>query len=275
MPVVAITVVLVGAVGFLFWNNIMNKSADKAEPYTATVKSSDEPKPKSEIIVLKDGDMNKYVNHEKGFEFLFPKQIRTANECKEYTEAFDRFGNKVASEPRMGASDGPMDVVVLEAGDDYTIAAKETVVLSDPEGTSEKGYIYKSCDKVATTVDLMNEDKRYASLGAAKSMYTESRTFKVLDTADRNDALSTIRQAFGDSTGTLAWKDDPGKNRQSGEFVRSPNAEWSGGFAYDLWYYPKERMTVFMVLGHSVSFAYPDGSEKAYINRIIDSFKPI
>lgn len=265
---VAIVVVVLVALGYVAWNHFMKKPVVKATAQTTThpvVRT-----PKSGIVVLPAGDLNKYVNYEGGFEFQFPKQVYAPNECKGTDVKFDNYGNKVSSDYHYGVSDGATSMTVLVNTDEYIIVPNKTVVLSSPEGSDADGYIYTACDVYPTTLDLVNQS--YKDNYGVKNISLEERSFIIRKANGADGALDAARTIFDDATGTVKWAADPEENdRQTGSFLYTPNTHLTGGFAYKLWYYPAEKKVVFFAIGQSVFFQYPDGSNQFY--NPVDTFK--
>jgi len=265
---IIVTVAVVGILGYVVWNRFINTpetSIDSSQTNTV-----DDSKPKSEIIVIENSDMNKYVNYEKNFEFLFPKKIYSASACQGSDKKYDTYGNTVPSEYHYGALDGPVDMTVLEDLDEYFIAPKNVIVQLQPSGSDEKGYIYKSCEKQPISIELIKESN--TDTFGIKNMVIEQKSFIVKSAKTESDTVSIVRDIFGDKTGTVEWKQDlQNASRKNGTFLYTPNIERTGGFAYKLWYYPEEEKVVFFALGQSVFFQHPDRSEQFY--NPVDSFK--
>jgi hypothetical protein len=265
--IIILVIALVGALGFVFWKNF-SPSQEQPEEQTS---SSDQPIRQSGLVVLEDGDMNKYVDYENNLEFLVPKQIYTRKDCKELDTRRDNFGNTIPSELHYQVSSGPVSVTVFKSGNEYIIAPDKTAILSNPKGTQESGYIYQTCDVVDTTKDLIIEADTIDL--AVKNLSVEHNSFKVENAADKNAAQNAARTFFSSPLGTVKWTLDPADNsREMGEFTYNP-AQSIGGFAYKLWYYPEQKKVVFISLGQGLSFEHPDGSDQFYLSEVVDSFK--
>ena len=271
--VVIIVLGLISLLGFFYWQNFVSLQFNTTDTVgDPDPKSKIEPTKKtSEIIQLENSDMNRYVNYEKGFEFLFPKQILTNNQCQEFNARRDNYGNWYPSERHYGGADGAVDVIILESGDEYIMAPKHTVVQSSPKGSDEEGYIFTSCEVVPTTVQIIERTKK--DNYGIENIGLEYRSFRVSEAKNYEDALAVSRNIFNDPNGTVLWFSDGVDDRQSGEFKYDPKVERSGGFAYNLWYYPEKNKLAYIMFGHSRWFAYLDGSNNTYDDRVVESFK--
>lgn len=266
--IIAIVILaLIGTLGYVFWRNIMNSSI-QTTTQSATSKQKTK-KPQSEIIQQKNSELNKYVNYARGFEFLFPKRIYGSSECQSVDYRYDNYGNKVPSEVHYGGLDGPVDMTVLEKGNEYIIVQSKAVVQSDPKGSDAEGYIYRACDVVPTTVSLLDEFS-HDQFGK-KNISIEQRSFVVRGASNKDDAQEVARDIFKDPEGTVTWLKDPNdSDRENGAFRSSK--EYVGGFAYKLWYYGEKKEVVYFALGQSVFFEHPDHSGQYYTD-LVDSFK--
>lgn len=271
--VVVLVGILLGALGFVYWHNFISSKSNSTDlSEQSESKSKNEfTKSKSEILPLENSDMNRYVNYEKGFEFLFPKQILTNNQCQAFDAKRDTYGNWSPSERHYGAADGQVEIIILESGDEYIMVPKYTVVQSSPKGDDEKGYIFTSCEVVPTTLQILERTKK-DSYGI-ENIGLEYRSFRVIEAKNDEEALVASRTVFNDQEGMVEWTPDGAYGRKSGKFIRDPIVNGVGGFDYRLWYYPERKKVVYIMIGQSRWFAYADGSDNTYDDKVVESFK--
>jgi len=266
--IIILIIATVGALGFVAWNNFFKSSKSNTNDSNSVSKVQPQ-KAKSEILTLSDSDMNKYVNYENKFEFLFPKEIFAPNKCEAFNTKNDTYGNKVPSELYYGASDGAVPMTVLENVDEYIIAPTRTVVQLSPKGSNEQGYIYTSCEVQQVTLDLIKDFNK--DTYGVKNAAFDQKSFIVKDASNEAKASDVTKVIFNDPKGKAVWTQDPNEeDRLVGVFQYDTTVERVGGFAYKLWYYPVQNKVVFFALGQSLFFQYPDGSNQYY--NPVDSF---
>jgi hypothetical protein len=269
---IIVVVAIISALGYVVWNNFVKSNNINSNVNVPASHNETEVLKKSEIVSLENNDSNKYINYERGFEFNFPKKILTTSKCRELNTRRDNYGNEYPSERHYGGSTGVEDMIVIESGDSYTIAPKHVVVQSSPIGSAEAGYLYTSCEVKLTNADIIHSTKTY---DYKKNISLEQQSFNVYDVESEKKALDIIKDLFQDPEANVRWVDDFSNNRNVGEYLHS-SSQAGGGFAYKLWYYPTQKKLVFIVLGHSYSFAYPSNlgtnSDKYYYPELVDTF---
>jgi hypothetical protein len=269
--VLVLIAVVLGVLIVVFWRNFSASQATNLVIHPDKSTGSKKKNPKSVVLSLENSDMNKYINYENGFQFLFPKQVYTNSDCKLFNTKYDTYGNVVSSEPHYGGLNGPVDVKVLESGDEYTIVPSKTVVQSEAKGTDEAGYIFKGCNVLSTNLELIAESQK-DNFGI-KNIALEHRSIKVAVAKDKEAVLEFARRIFREPKGTISWTSDTSNDRESIDFIYDPSTQWSGAGAYKLWYYPAQKRIVYIGIGQSPSFQYPDGSDQYYFSQVVDSFK--
>jgi|GEM_PF-3522629 len=269
--IIILIAAILGGLGFVFWNRFITPKATHREVTVAKEDVLAAPK-KSEMLIGND-DMNRYINYEKGFQFQFPKKISSNSICKEFNTRRDYYGNEIPSETHFGSSDGPVQMTILESGDEYIISPKVSALLSEPNGTDEMGYIFKKCDILPTTIELIEEGRK-DNFGV-KNIMIESRSFKVLSADSKENASQVTREIFKDQTGSVTWTTETDKARERGSFTFGPSAgdRRSPNFAYNLWYYPKEKKVVYINIGQSRWLQNVSTADDFFDSTVIDSFK--
>ena len=267
--IVILVLLIVSVLGYVAWNKFF-KPSELTKNDSNSISQDEPQKAKSEIIVLPNSDMNKYVNYENNFEFLFPKETLAPDKCKVLNEKFDRYGNMIPSEAHYVASDGAVPMTVLQKSDEYIITTTRVVAQLNPVGSKEKGYIYTSCEVQPVTLDLIDDYSKdnYGIKNAA----INKRSFVVKNASNESVANDAAKNIFNDLKGETVWTQDPNEeDRLIGVFKYDTTVDRTGGFAYRLWFYPAQKKVVFFALGQSVFFQYPDGSNQYY--NPADSFK--
>jgi hypothetical protein len=263
LVIIIIALVVVAALGFVFWNSL-NTNNDQSQD------TSHEVAKKSEILEL-DGPMNKYVNYELGFEFLFPKEIYSAAECITSDSVNDNFGNQEPAETHYIALEGTVPMTVLESNDRFIITPKDLIVLSDEKEIAGGHKVNMSCNKQPATVSLIDSDS-----GDVVANTPNVREFDVTKAADTSEITQYIRQKISDPAATIQQVGQAESGRQ--EFNYTYSAEYIaqhpfGGGGYKIWYYAERQLLSYFLMGQSSAFQYSDGSNNYYDQEVIDSFK--
>lgn len=263
--VVIIIIGIIGALGYVFWKNYVAKEDSSISKKTGSSKS--ESKKKSEIKELA-GDMNKYVNYELGFEFLFPKAVSADTECATSDFVYDNYGNKVAAKMHYVTKAGAAPMTVLEDDGRFVVTTKNYVVLSDRTYDGEHAYA-SSCDVEPATVEKAEDINVLEGGEHISNMAT--RTFVVGEASD-NDAITAFIQKNVYKEGTIASFGKLSNGRQDVNVLVN-NAPKTGSFAYKLWYYPSKHKLVYIALGQSAVFTSVGELGKYYDRQVVDSFK--
>lgn len=260
--IIVIIAALLGALGFVFWKNFVTKDTS---PQPSSKAEKNQPK-RSEVITL-EGDMNKYVNYEEGFEFLFPKNILADINCKANDMVYLPSGESKPTIHHFISEQGPAPLTVLEAEGRYIIMPKETVVRSDIVREGDY-HLARACDKQPSTIALANfqnslESNEYVS-------NAQKREFEIVKVESMDDITNFVRNVSGDTQATAILGKLTGE-RQSVTFKFGPDIK-TGGFAYKMWYYPAKKKIVSIVLGQGAVFIDPVDTKKYYDMQVADSF---
>lgn len=264
--IVILILAIVGALGFVFWNNFMVKNtADTSQKPPAS--KAETPAKKSEVIALA-GDMNKYVNYEQGFEFLFPKMVEAPAECVTKSTVYNAYGKEIPSRSYYTTSTGSMALDVLEGDSRYVVAPKETFVLSNiaHEGSYD---LAGACAKQPATLELM--DFKNELNGSKRVENTVKREFEIIQAGGMEAITNFARKTLGDSQATVtlgAARD----GRQAVAFNHGPGIHM-GISGYSAWYYPAKEKLVYMNMGQNVVFISPTVLGLYYDSKVADSFK--
>lgn len=274
--IIILIVAILGALGYVFWSHFIEtkpviKTITKVSPAKTTTSIS----PKSKIIVLEGGDMNKYINYEYGFEFEFPKQSYTYTACQATNDTSDFQGTYYEPViPHFTLAKGIADMTVIESDVSYIVTSNKLVSLSNPGVIGVGRYarsIFKSCDVLDTTAQLLND--AYSDTDNVDTP-TETRAFDVYPTSDETAVQSLVRTLFDDAHATISLSaDDSDKTRQIITVKLSADSEGHfGGGGYRFWYYPTQKKSVYAEIGQAPAFQYPDQSDN-YYGLNLDSFK--
>jgi hypothetical protein len=268
ITIVILVFVLLGGLGFVFWKNFISKPNTVDTNEKSSAKKEKIPTKKSEIIVQSNSDMNRYVNHEEGFEFSFPKIAEAPAKCVTKSTVYDTYGKEVPSRSYYATVIGAADMGVLEGDGRYIVAPEETFVLSDI--TYDGSYdLAGACSKQPATIELidfandLNKDKRVEN--------TIKREFDIIQ-ADNMEAITTfVRKTLGDTqaTATLGALEE---GRQKITFNYGPGIHM-GMVGYNAWYYPARKKLVYMNMGQNVVLLSPTTLGLYYDDKVANSFK--
>jgi hypothetical protein len=256
IAILVIVLLIIGALGYVLWKNFLSDTASKDD--TATEQSDNNQQTKrDEIIELESGNYNKYVNHDKHFELMIPKQTSNPIECT--------LNPVTETNPyKYHTADDDVDSVTVlnDGGDLFFISSVNTLVMSD-DNPSDDRLGYESCvEKVTEFSDLsiFGSDDPYVT--------ATKQSFFVSDASSIED-LSRLIQTHVYNSKNFAVTD---LGELTGDRYEDMTVEWvgpedeaptTGGFAYEFWYYPERQKAVYFLQGHSVIF-YLDGGETVF-----------
>ncbi len=265
-----IITIIIGTLGYVLWNNFAKQKTDTTTAQVSQNNASKPPAKKSEIIILQNNDMNKYVNYEQGFEFLFPKIAYAPVKCvqSDTVQNSDGSTSKVDSFYQSEYGEG-VPITTLESGDRFMITPKNIFILSS---YSAPGQAHK-CEQQPAGVELL--DYKNNVDGSQYVYNTMKLEFDVIPAKSTDDILAFVHKTLGDDTSAIDTMSPLTDNRQAVTMKGGVKNTYETGYAYKLWYYPTQKKLVYIKLGQSVSFEpTADPNTGGYYDfRIADSFK--
>ena len=266
--IVCLVVALVGVLGVVFYQNFIVKPA-KTTTQASTKTEAASPKttevPKSTIEAIAGSDMNRYINHEYGFQFDFPKQAYESVKCAESTVGYDTYGNKIVVPTYKTNEFDVTDITVLEGDGKFMVTAKQTTLLSE---LKDGGF--SKCEVIPSSIALAEK----ANFDSTISLGSEFRTWEVAKVVNKDhlsDAVSSLASFKGQAVNYTLGALQDGRYPMTYTFTNNPDNV--GGGAYKFWYYPSKGLLVYIGLGQSASFMKSKTDDSVYIGQIVDSFK--
>ena len=265
--IVIIVVAVLCGLGWVLWNNVINKDDDTAVNGTGGVASS---------------EMVTYTNKQLGFSFDYPRQIMAAAACEQGEPVVTADGDERQSfESKVGS----VDVTVLEDGDTFTITQREAPVLTfvTIETSTGPDAYNKDCEMQTVTkvaLDAMHDDP---SKHGDKMMYAEARSFIVRKLNDESDLANAWKYLPGITvdqinSATYTLKDTDDTNRKEVKYAYDTAGKQLGPDSLRMepvWYYPAQKLFVSFNTGGADAFASVYDESKYYMQDVMNSFKAL
>lgn len=262
-----LVIAIIGVVGFSIYNRQVTKPPSSPEKL-GKVRTVSEPKI-SLLGSYKDlgNGFQSYSNTESGFALDIPKTVNDGYGAPCTYELNTNTGY-YSYRPKGGME----PVIIVEDGNEFTVAPKVTYQLSNSVEHNSIGY-FGSCAKTYTTAKVIRDSRR----NPANTTLVSALGFVVTDAGSLADVTSWVKTYFQDSTIITA---DVGK-AANGEWKHivldctssDPCTEFN--FKYDLRYYEKQKKLVYFAFGQAGNLQKPNngGSYQFYDNQVADSFR--
>lgn len=272
--IVGVAVVVLGALGWVFWQTILNPESSlnllKKTTDSATTDYS---------ITRGTGEMDMYTNKTLGYSFEFPRKALGYTGCAVASHTPPVSGDNENKRDGWRLKQGMVELTVLSGEAMVTIAPKRAAVVTVDRQAAGQAAPYTSCDMQKTTQTLLQEFKTTPSEGDYVAVMAEHRSFVVQKLTNESDLKTAWKNFEGASTYAYAdamytLQDELGTDRK---YVNYTYIAKGGGIVdtlaerEDVWYYPKQKLVVSFAYGQSQPFT--DEAGNSYLDAILKSFK--
>ena len=225
--------------------------------------------PASEITSGPGTDWNTYTNNKVGFSVQIPKQFLSSDgaQCTKVTYVYDNYGNKVSSPAHYIPAQGVVPATVVEDGNNFYVVEEYTYQLTGKTNDGSGHELASGCQKMQTTVDVVNGYKQ------ANSIYELNMLpLSVVTAQNQQDVLNWAKGYFKDTTVTMTLKDNAGGWQDVTLDCSSSNPCTDFNYKFYLRYYKAQNKLVYLQQGQSGHLQTPDG-KSFYDQQVFDSFK--
>lgn len=278
-----LTVVLLGTLGFVFYQNFIVKKQNSATTTASDTQSTE----KSEAAVLPTTSISqsdrsgwlRYTNNALGYQIDFPGQVYGETSCRAANQWYDTSGQLVAAPVTVyGGDEGMADMTILDypsRGMALITQKRAPQFTNATYGADQRGY-FSACTMVDTTPEIL-----LANTNTSKSIAISWRPLQVFKLSSQDEVATKATSIYGllgsdvvkgvrYSLGSLS----SGRQKVTYSYDLKPGAEQlTGGGRVDVWYYPEQMALVSVSLGQSVAFANDSNTTVVYDQDIVDSFK--